>query len=414
MAIIHPFRAMTYDSARTDFPELTCPPYDIIPEEERQRLYKTCEYNAIHLELPEGEGSVRYENANKALKKWLDEGVLTIREKAGFFLCEHEFELFGGKHVFRGLIARVQLEDFANGVILPHEETLTAAKQDRYDLMLATGCNFSEVMTLYSDCGEISAILDKNAASAPTVDFTDDSGLFHRMWAIEDEEDCANLEKYFAPKTLLIADGHHRYETALRYRDHLISTTGTAGNADSVMMMMVDIERGGLFVLPTHRIIVGDPVCPEDVISKVTDNFEVTEISKEEAVVEPEDEMPAFTMVCSGRYFRFVLKDSAVMRLACPGRSEAYCNLDVAVLHDLVILPVFGILQSMLSDGGHVMYTRNAQEAMDAYCSAAFLLRAPKIRQINDVAADGDKMPQKSTYFYPKTLTGMVFNNFKY
>lgn len=414
MAIIKPFRAMTYTAGSESYPELCCPPYDIIPQAERERLYSTCEHNAIHLELPEGEGALRYANAAATLKKWLAEGALGIRDKAGFYLCQHEFELAGGRHIFRGLIARAQLEDFANGVILPHEETLTGAKQDRYDLMLATGCNFSEVMTLYKDEGEIDAILSKTAAGAPDIDFKSADGLRHCLWAIEDEADCAALSRCFEPKTLLIADGHHRYETALRYRDHLIESQGSAGNADCVMMMLVDMDRGGLFVLPTHRMVVGDPVLPEEVISKVADNFAITEISRAEALIDPTDTMPAFTMAARGRYFRFVLKDSAVMRLACPGRSEAYCNLDVAVLHDLVLLPVFGIIQSVLACGSHVKYTRDAEEAMDAYCSAAFILRSPKIQQINDVAADGDKMPQKSTYFYPKTLTGMVFNNFKY
>lgn len=422
MAEIRPFRAMMYNTDRgIRYDALCCPPYDIISPEEQARLCETEPYNAIRLELAPGEGEARYENAAATLAQWLRDGILKIEDEDAFYIYEEAFSSAGRDYTLRGLIARVVLEEFEKKIVLPHEETLSHAKQDRFDLMRATNCNFSQVYSLYYD-GEhaITPQIDAAADRRPDIEFTWQDGVTHRLWIVRDGKTCGALSAAFRGKQLFIADGHHRYETALNYRDYLRRTTGSAGNADSIMMMLVDIEHPGLVVLPTHRILFGLPhFDAAAAIEALKGTFTAEQIARDtiDAALSAA-EGTAFALYAKQGAWLLTLRDRGAMKTAVPDHSDAYRALDVSVLHSLILEPCFGIDREKMARGENLRYTRDAKEAIrevdEGRAQAAFLLNPTRVGQIRDVALAGDKMPQKSTYFYPKLITGLVFNNFRY
>ncbi len=421
MAIIRPFNAMLYRiDHNEDLEMLCCPPYDIISPEKQAQLY-ALPHNAIHLELPEGEGEARYKNAAKTLDAWLSSGVLTDAGGDALYLYEEDFTVEGKRRYLRGLIARVKLEEFDKGVVLPHEETLSKAKQDRFDLMTATGCNFSRVYSMYMDDDHrIAPLIDGMSDRKCDREFTDEDGVTHRLWIEQDKAVIAAVCENFTDKKLFIADGHHRYETALRYRDTLrASSGGDAGNAEYVMMMLVDIDQHGLVVLPTHRILFGlADFEPKTALDALRDSFTVTPIGKAQIAQALDGAGVRFVFYTSLGAYLVKLADEKIMYRYTPHKSAAYRSLDVAVLHQAILKPLFGIGEAEMAAGTNLRYTRVQAEALDAVdkgeAQAAFLLNPTRVRQIRDVAIAGEKMPQKSTYFYPKLTTGLVFNNFKF
>ena len=421
MALIRPFNAMLYKIERNEeLQSLCCPPYDIIPPELQEKLY-ALPHNAIHLELAEGEGMARYENAAKTLESWLSSGVLTDAGGDALYLYEEDFTVGGKKMYLRGLIARVKLEEYDKGVVLPHEETLSKAKQDRFDLMCATGCNFSQVYSMYMDDEHrIAPLIDSISDRPCSREFTDADGVTHRLWIEHDGAVCRAICEGFADKKLYIADGHHRYETALRYRDMLREKNGgDAGNAEYVMMMLVDIDQHGLVVLPTHRMLIGlSDFDAEKALEKMADAFAFEKIEKEKIPDALAGTGTRFVFYTKKGAYLLTLQDANVMYRYAPHKSAAYRSLDVAVLHQAILEPVFGIGKAEMAAGTNLRYTRSMEEALDAVdqgqAQCAFLINPTRVRQIRDVASAGEKMPQKSTYLYPKLTTGLVFNNFKF
>ncbi|MBE6935361.1 MAG: DUF1015 domain-containing protein [Ruminococcaceae bacterium] len=421
MAEVRPFRAMMYHAQNAEFAALCCPPYDIIPPARQEQLYRENPANAIHLELAPGDGAARYANAAATLKTWLSDGTLEIREQDAFYIYEEAFTVAGRDYSLRGVIARVTLEEFSKGIVLPHEETLSKAKQDRFDLMCATGCNFSQVYSMYIDDEHtITPQIDAMADRRPDIEFTYSDGVTHRLWIETDAAKCAALTDAFAGHSLFIADGHHRYETGLHYRDHLRETVGFADNADAIMMMLIDIDHPGLVVLPTHRVLFDLPeFSAEKTLAALSDTFSVQEIpaGEIESALAGQD-TPAFAFYAENRAWMLRLRDFDAMEKAAPERSDAYRGLDVAVLHSLILEPCFGIDRENMAQGKNLRYTRDPGEAMaevdSGAAQAAFIINPTRVRQIKDVAMAGDKMPQKSTYFYPKIITGLVFNHFGY
>lgn len=425
MAEIKPFRALRYDLEKAGaIGELTCPPYDIVSEEQRQAYLSRNPYNVIRLELPRGESP--YEEAGKTLESWLSQGVLKTDMDEGVYIYEEEFldqADHGDVKKLRGMICRVRLEDFANGVVLPHEETLSKAKRDRFQLMEATNCNFSQVYSLYQDERHVTRQrLDHLAETcAPRYEFSD--GLVtHRLWVVNDPVAISALEQDFTDRKLYIADGHHRYETALNYRDRLREQSVYMPGADYVMMMLVDMEDPGLVVFPTHRVIHGlegfDPAALLETCGKW---FEISPSGGR-----PETEAALEEHYRAGRHaFGFydgrgwqvlALRNSSVMDPLLPEKSPAYRQLDVTILHSLVLERVLGIDKENMAAQINLSYTRSAEEAEQSVeageSQCCFLLNPTRVEEIGAVAAAGEKMPQKSTYFYPKLITGLVMNRF--
>lgn len=236
--------------------ELVCPPYDIISEEQRLSYIETNEYNIIRLELPKGERP--YETAAEVFKSLKESGVLKAEDKPAIYIYEEEFEAYGKRTKVKGMICRVRLEEFSKGIVLPHEFTLSKAKEDRLNLMKATNCNFSQIYSLYMDeQHQTTGKLDRLSQAAPDIELADQENVTHRLWIITDETEIASICGDFNERKLYIADGHHRYETALNYRNWC-RETGKAKEGDAVdyqMMMLVEMEHPGLVVFPTHRLV---------------------------------------------------------------------------------------------------------------------------------------------------------------
>lgn len=422
MATIKPFRGLRFSAGAGDIRQLTCPPYDIISEEQRLRFLQTNPNNIIRLELPKGEDP--YKEAGETLRKWTQSGILKKDEAPAFYIYEEEFTVGGETKRLKGFISWVQLEEWEKGVVLPHEETLSKAKEDRLNLMKATGCNFSQIYSLYMDEQQQAAEVLKIASSDPAeTEFTDEEGITHRMWRLRDPAMIELLENVFADKKLYIADGHHRYETAINYRNTLREqgiNTSDDHPSNYVMMMLVDMQNDGLVVLPTHRIVRDLENFDSDKLCAQAERyFDISEYDTLEGAQNILYQFyraggKAFILYADDCYRILSLKDVAMMDEVFPGHSQAYRGLDVAVIHSLFLEKLLGIDKENMAQQINLTYTRSADEAIravdngDANC--ALLLNPTKIEEIRDVAAAGEKMPQKSTYFYPKLITGLVMN----
>lgn len=432
MAEIRPFRALRFTPKAGKIEELTCPPYDIISESQRLAYLKRNPHNIIRLELPR-DGEDPYKQAGETLQSWLREGILRQDATPAFYVYEIEFTLdgmsdlsvlSGGRRSIVGLIAQVKLEEFSKGVILPHEETLSKAKADRFSLMEATHCNFSNIYSLYMDDGGESETLDILSLAVqdlPVSEMTDEAGLVHRLWALTDPGILAAIQQRFADTKLYIADGHHRYETALNYRNARRAAGDGTGEEDYVMMMLVEMSHPGLVVFPTHRMI--RDVAGFDAARLLEDSAPYFDIQRDLALDSLDEALEhayregrkAFGFYTGGgRAAVMTLKDPAVMDALLPDLSPVSRQLDVNVLHTLVLERLLGIDRENMKNQINLTYTRSLREAIDnvdaGVYQCSFLLNPTRVSEIRDVAAAGEKMPQKSTYFYPKLITGLTMN----
>ena len=421
MAELKPFRALRFSTKAGDISELTCPPYDIISEDERRAFLRKNEHNIIRLELPRGERP--YEEAGETLRRWLAEGVLLRDTDAGLYIYEEEFEANGQKKKVKGVVGLVKIEEFSKGVILPHEETLSKAKTDRFNLMKATHCNFSQIYSLYMDEEHTTlSKLDALSKDEPRYEFSD-GAVTHRLWLVNDPVAIRAVCSDFDDRKLYIADGHHRYETAINFRnwcrEEEISKEGES--PDYVMMMLVDMQHDGLVVFPTHRLVRGLSHFDEKALLEgCRAYFDVTPM-EHRAEIEPRlsglsrEGKKAFAYYGGGEGWQLlVLRDLSVMKTLLPEKSEASQGLDVTVLHSLVLERILGIDAENMAQQINLTYTRSMEEALGSVkngsCQCAFLLNPTRVGEIRDVAAAGEKMPQKSPYFYPKLVTGLVMN----
>lgn len=417
MAEIRTIKALRYTDKAGKISDNVCPPYDIISEEEQTALTARSPYNLINLELPEGKD--KYAAAGKKLNEWINSGILKRDDKEGMFVYREQFKVNGKEYIFTGLICLVKLYDFSEKVVLPHEETLTKAKTDRLNLMNSTFCNFSSVYSLYLDpAGTVKGILNKTAQEKPEHEFTDEENVTHRLWKIEDEQELASLVKAFADKQLFIADGHHRYETALNFKNQLKEQNKLEGTtADSIMMTLVDMDDDGLVIFPTHRLITGLEINKAELLKKISDNFEIKEypdVAKAEEILSGYTDKHAFAMYDGGNGFTLLIAKPEVDNIIFEGRSKAYSSLDVTVLHSLILEKGLGIDKQNMANQVNLRYTRSFTEAVKRVkkgeCVLSFIINPTRIHEIKNVSLAGDKMPQKSTYFYPKLKTGLVIN----
>lgn len=421
MAVVKPFKAMRFNCCSNELNQLVCPPYDIISEQERLDFIEKNPHNIIRLELPK-EGENPYEVAGDVLSDWLQENVLKKDEKAGYYVYSIDFTVKGEVKTVRGMVARVKIEEFSKGVVLPHEETLSKAKEDRLNLMKATNCNFSQIYCLYMQDLTIEGIVNAQTNRDPDVKITDAEGLVHRLWIIDDEDACAQISKCFEDKKLYIADGHHRYETALNYRNYLRSEgKATEGDAcDDIMMFLADMGQEGLVVFPTHRIVRDlENFDAQKLLEGAKADFDLIE---NVSVADAEKELEtlynngkiAFAMYTGGETVTImVCKTCGVCEDVMCG-SAALRGLDVTVLHTMVLEKGLGIDKENMAKQINLTYTKFAEEAYNSVkegkANCSFILNPTRVDEIRDVALAGEKMPQKSTYFYPKLITGLVMN----
>jgi len=423
MAEIKGFKGLRFNcdkAGRID--ELVCPPYDIINDEQREEYIKTNPYNIIRLELPKG--SDRYNEASKTLNSWLENGILVKEKKPAVYIYEEEFTAYGKHNSIKGIICRVKIEEFSKGVILPHEFTLSKAKEDRLNLMKSTNCNFSQIYSLYMDGGKNTlGKIDSLSQGEPDIQLTDNDDVTHRMWIITDRQAVEDICNDFTERKLYIADGHHRYETALNYRNYQRENSfAKKGDAcDYQMMMLVDMEHPGLVVFPTHRLVRNlNGFNAERVIDSCRKYFDITEY-EDISTIESNlmnlynQGKKAYAFYCgSQKYKLLILKDINIIKELLPNASQATQQLDVTVLHTLILEKLFGIDAENMAKQINLTYTKIFDEAISSVDSGkaqcAFIMNPTRVSEIRDVASNGEKMPQKSTYFYPKMITGLVMN----
>lgn len=420
MAIMKPFKGLRFTEKAGSINELVCPPYDIISEKQRKDFLNNNEHNVIRLELPR-EGEEIYKKAGEVLNEWLASGVVATDENDSFYIYEEAFEVDGESYSLKGIIARVKLTDFSEGVVIPHENTLSAAKEDRFNLMCATGCNFSQVYCLFEDEDkQVTDKLNKVSSGKPVHDFTDSEGVTHKLWLADEN---SGFTENFKDKCLFIADGHHRYETGLRYRDYMRSL-GADENADSeyIMMMLVPMESDGLVVFPTHRIIHSLPEFDgRQMLISARQYFHVGEMSSAAALernlkTEYKNNRISLGAYFGGRYYLMTLKSHLSLMELMPKLDKSLRKLDVTVLHSLILEELLGIDKENMAKQINLRYTRDMNEAtkaVDDGANCAFFLNPTRVEQIAEVGKAGQKMPQKSTYFYPKLITGLVMNKMK-
>lgn len=424
MAKIKPFKALRFTDKAGEISQLVCPPYDIINEEQRLALIKTNQHNLIRLELPRGDEP--YKTAAKALKEWLSDGVLACDEKEGIYLYEEKFTVKGKAYSLKGFVSLVRLAEFSEGIVLPHEETLSKAKTDRFNLMTETGCSFSQIYSLFMDEDKkVSSKIEALSEKAPDISFTDGEKVTHNLWCVYDKEAISYIADKMADKKLYIADGHHRYETALNFaRANSKDLADDNERTNYCMMFLINIESSGLVVFPTHRVLHSlENFDANELLERCRSDFDILEnqpINTAEALLDAAAEKgeKAFAFYCGGESFALMtLKNKAVMEEILPEKSSAYQNLDVSVLHSLVLERLFGIDKENMANQKNLFYTRDISEAISEVKSGnancAFLINPTLVTEIRDVAAAGEKMPQKSTYFYPKLVTGLVMNKFR-
>lgn len=439
MAKVIPFRGLRYNTSK--FPNLgdvTAPPYDIISEAEQQELYNKNEYNIIRVDygmdfVTDTDDNNRYTRSGDGIRRWIDEEVLIRDDSPAFYIYEQIFSLNDGKpaHSLKGIMSLVELREFADNVILPHEETISKAKEDRLKLMRATGANTSPIYSLYLDDEEtIARLIEENSDDAPDISFMTTDNIRQNIWIVSDESVTAKISQLFADKQLFIADGHHRYETALNYRRERHEAEGTeigCADYDYVMMMLVSMSNSGLFVFPTHRLVRDIDRFDETIlVGFLTEDFAAAKIYFTEGdyasiitdrLSKTVDEK-LFALYTGGNYYYLLkLKDLKLADEATEGKSEAYSRLDVTVLHKLILEKHLGIDMENMRNQKNLSYVREAADAVEAVkrgdYQCAFLINPTKISEIREVALANEKMPQKSTYFWPKLVTGLVINKFK-
>lgn len=426
MARVRPFAGIRYAVAATDISALAAPPYDVISEGQRQDLLARDARNVVGLELPDGalDPTVpgnRYETGAATWNEWRAEGVLATDDPSVYAL-EQSFKLSGTEIRRRAFIVEVGLEPFDAGVVLPHERTLPKALGDRFELIKATGANLSQVFGLFDDPACASdELFTTIMASDPVATATDDDGVTSTLWASSGPELATSLAELLAQRQIFIADGHHRYTTALAHRDLVREQASSQGReaeggpADYVMMALVNMDDPELRVLPTHRVAdAADEFDAEAFKAALAEHFAVEQLDPghPSGALDGVEE-PAFLVQTSADDRPFLARlrsDVSLAHLMPAGRSDAWQHLDVAVLQELVLDPLLGIHPDRPETLERVAFVKDAHDALKATQEhdVAFVLRATRLDQLRDVALAGETMPQKSTYFYPKLLSGLV------
>jgi uncharacterized protein (DUF1015 family) len=434
MATILPFKGLRYNSEKIkDISKVITPPYDVISEKERDDYYQLHPDNIIRLilskELPgDDQSSNKYTRSAEFFDTWRKEEILKEEADPAIYIYAQEFTLSGKKYIRRGFISLVKLEDFQTGEIYPHEHTLAKPKEDRMNLMKACDANLSQVFTFFEDeDATISSFLHKVSEGDPDIDFTDIYGVNNSLWAIKDKAVIEVLIAQMKGRALFIADGHHRYETALFYRD-LVNGTKKEQNsngdspADYIMMMCVSMEDPGLVILPTHRLArnVKD-LNPEKLKSSLNEVFAISDLGSDcdaetltQKLSEDSHKHKIAMYIGEGdkKFYILTLRDEKLLDPILTGEYVEWKSIDTGILHGVIFDRVLGIQAKNISKSENVKYNQGVEDSVTRVNKGeyqiAFFLNPTKIGQIKEIATKRHKMPPKATYFYPKLMTGMV------
>ncbi len=417
MADVQPLRALHYALDKTGgLQPVVAPPYDVIYNEGRTALLAQSPYNVVAIDLPIAEnGSDPYEHAAAVLADWRAEGAVVQDERPAIWPIEQDYVGPDGRsRTRRGFLARVRVEDYGPGRIRPHERTHPGPREDRLRLTRATKANLSPIFALFSDPGQQAwSALEPATANPPWAQTVDPDGTVNRLWRVDDPAVIATVQQAAADAELLIADGHHRYETARVYAEEI----GGEGPHRYVLMCLVALEDPGLTVFPTHRLVRNLSDSQWDALRRTIEaDFTMTPLDSTEELPPAENERVelGYIDVREKRPYRLVLKDQAIADRAMPDRSEPYRRLDTAVTEALLLKGALGMTDEQIDHLDGLGYARDDAQAIELvlggeYDAALFMAPTP-VHRVQDVASSGESMPPKSTYFFPKVPTGLVFN----
>ncbi len=436
MAEIAGFRGLLYNAPKLDMSAVLAPPYDVLDDAGREALAKQSDKNCVRIIIPQAEkpGDAKYQDAADLIDEWISEEILVRDEAPAIYRYHQVFrhaELGEEEVVRRGFIAAVRLHEFDEGVILPHERTLKGPKVDRLKLWDATRCHLSQIFTLYSDpTGEVDGHFSNAESGVPLIDGTTADGTRHLLWRVSDSETIAQVQRCMGGKSLYIADGHHRYETMLALRNKLLEgrEVPSQSSARFGMMFLANIDDPGLVVLPTHRMIHSvQDFDAESLRAKLEELFVAADLplpanSSEsglairQALTKAAGQGTSFALVIPGESLATILTLRADVDPTAMGLrgSKQTLALDVTLLHELVLEKLLGIDRAAQEAKTNIDYIKDTKKAIER-CNAndgqaCFLMNATPVSQVVAVSDAGEVMPQKSTFFYPKIASGMVFN----
>jgi uncharacterized protein (DUF1015 family) len=420
MADVQPLRALYYDPAVAGpLADVIAPPYDVIDESQRAALIAHSPFNIVSVDLPHDEPD-RYAAAGELLASWQHDGALVRDERPALWAHTQDYTSPDGqRRTRRGFFCRVRIEGYGAGRVRPHERTHPGPKEDRLRLTRATRANISPIFSLYSDPREAAwSALEPFTSAPPWGEVTDADDTVHRIWRVEDERAIAAVQATTRDAELLIADGHHRYETMQAYAEE-VDAAGTAPNDEHryILMCLVALEDPGLTVFPTHRVVNRlDSAKRASLAAAIERDFEIEEVALDQLAPPPGDGPLQLGYIAreDQRPLRLTLKDQAIADAALSGYSDAYRHLDTGILETLLLKRALGLSDEDISHFNGLFYARDSAEAIamvrEGDYEAAFLMRPTPIAQVRDVAAAGENMPPKSTYFFPKLLTGLLLN----
>lgn len=432
MADVTSFRGWRYDVSQVgDLSDVTCPPYDVIDADFQEKLYQQHPCNVIRLELNRDEPGdpntdERYSRASSFLHRWQQQGVLLQERDPAVYAYHQVFTWEGQTYTRRGFMARIRLERFGEGKVFPHEQTLSGPKLDRLKLLRACQVNFSPIFGLYpDDGGAVQKPLEDAILTLTPLEATDHLGVLHRLWPVSDLATIQAVHQKIFDKPVFIADGHHRYETAVNYRDEL-AAAGKLGGPDTspnfALMHFVGMSDPGLVILPTHRLVTGvGDLTAEQVEKALAPNFKTRVVGEgpaaakeawEEIEIDGSQNVLGFGTKKDNKWIVAQLTDGSPMKTLAANQSDAWRSLAVSLLHKLVLEHL--LPKAIPSAAAACKYVHQLDEVLTAQknneCQLGCLVPPATINHVEQIAAQLEKMPPKSTYFYPKLQTGLVFN----
>lgn len=435
MAELQPFKGIRYNGRKVKLEEIITEPYDRITPPMQEDYYRRNPYNVVRIILgkdddPEHPEKDKYKRAKVYLDQWLKEGVLIKEDREALYLYQQEFRAKKEQKKRIGLIAGVKLEDFSSKKVLPHEKTFPKHKQDRLNLLRQTKTNTEQIFLLYRDEeGTVSKAVEEAMKKAElAAEVRDEEGFLHRLWVVKEKSEIRGIQKAMAEKVLIIADGHHRFETSLNYRNEIKSQLkAVKGNEPFhyVMMTLFNLQDPGLVILPTYRLVKGLDKLSEDGVRKLlAPYFEISEVpwtqSSERSILEKaqkkvEGENHTFGAYISQlkKFFFFHLRSESILdKEIKEEKSREWKLLDVSILHSLIIDRLRALASGVFSLEDNVSYIRNLDEGIKKVAAGEFqmifLLKPVSLSQIGEVVSNGELMPHKSTDFFPKLKSGLV------
>ena len=420
MADVQPLRALHYDPAVAGpLQDVVAPPYDVIDAGQRAELLARSPYNVVAVDLPQGEPD-RYQAAREQFEGWQRNGVLVRDKQPALWAHTQDYTgPDGQRRTRRGFFCRVRIEGYGPGRVRPHERTHPGPKEDRLRLTRATKANVSPIFSLFSDPQDAAfAALEPATRESPWGEVSDADGTVHRLWRVTDPQAISAVQATTADAELLIADGHHRYETMSAYADEVDAAGKTTNDEHRyILMCLVALQDPGLTVFPTHRLVNKLDQQQRGALAQALErDFRIEQVPRERAAPEPGTGPLQLGYVKHGdeRTYRLTLKDQGIAEAALSEHSAAYRRLDTGVLETLLLKGALALSDEDISHFNGLFYARDTTEALravgDGEYDAAFLMRPTPIEQVREVAAEGENMPPKSTYFFPKLLTGLLFS----